>query len=211
MQVKEGELIVRAPLRLSPKSIDDFIASKSRWIQRTFEKARVRKRDFRCVAGEKIPCLGEDREISIVKESRSSVSLAKGLIKVRPDKANTAKSLINDFYRELTKKYVLEYIKKHKAILGDNRPSLCFKFYRSKWGSCSARNTLSFNAALAGASKEAIEYVVVHELIHLKSKSHSRKFWQEVGRVLPDYKTRKKWLKDNLSDFCDAFGRSATL
>lgn len=68
---------------------------------------------------------------------------------------------------------------------------------RSRWGSCSSQGNLNFNCLLMLCPPEVIDYVVVHELCHRKEMNHSPRFWAEVERVLPDYKQRQQWLKDN--------------
>jgi predicted metal-dependent hydrolase len=67
----------------------------------------------------------------------------------------------------------------------------------TRWGSCSSRGTLSFTWRLVMAPLEVVDYVVVHELAHLRVKNHSPAFWKEVEAILPDYKARQKWLKTN--------------
>lgn len=68
---------------------------------------------------------------------------------------------------------------------------------KSRWGSCSGEGNLNFNCLLMLTPPEIIDYVVVHELCHRLEMNHSRYFWEEVERVMPDYKSRRKWLKDN--------------
>jgi predicted metal-dependent hydrolase len=67
-----------------------------------------------------------------------------------------------------------------------------FRKTKSRWGSCSHKNSLSFSTNLAKTDPHFIEYVVVHELAHIKHKNHSKEFWNEVEKFLPDYKIRKK-------------------
>ena len=62
---------------------------------------------------------------------------------------------------------------------------------------CSSKGNLNFNCLLALVPPDVLDYIVVHELCHRKELNHSERFWTEVGKVLPDYKIRKKWLKDN--------------
>ena len=68
---------------------------------------------------------------------------------------------------------------------------------RSRWGSCSPRGRLRFNWRLAMAPAHVLDYVVVHELAHLKELNHSRRFWAQVAAILPDFREAKTWLKEN--------------
>ena len=68
---------------------------------------------------------------------------------------------------------------------------------KTRWGSCSSRGNLNFNCLLMLAPKEVTDYIIVHELCHLKEMNHSEKFWKEVENVLPDYKERREWLKEH--------------
>lgn len=68
---------------------------------------------------------------------------------------------------------------------------------KTRWGSCSSKGNLNFNCLLMLAPPEVLDYVVVHELCHLKEMNHSTRFWKEVEKILPDYKVQKKWLKEH--------------
>ena len=68
---------------------------------------------------------------------------------------------------------------------------------RTRWGSCSSKGNLNFNCLLALVPTEVFDYVIVHELCHRKEMNHSPKFWAEVEKQLPHYKTCRKWLKDH--------------
>ena len=71
------------------------------------------------------------------------------------------------------------------------------KDQKTMWASCSGKRNLNFNWRLAAAPPEILDYVVIHELCHLREMNHSKKFWSLVGEACPDYKARKKWLKDH--------------
>ncbi|MBD5542790.1 MAG: M48 family metallopeptidase [Lachnospiraceae bacterium] len=68
---------------------------------------------------------------------------------------------------------------------------------KSRWGSCSAKGNLNFNCLLMLTPEKVQDYVVVHELCHRKEMNHSQRFWSEVERILPDYKERRRWLKEH--------------
>jgi predicted metal-dependent hydrolase len=68
---------------------------------------------------------------------------------------------------------------------------------RKRWGSCSSKGSLNFSWRLVMAPVDVIDYVVVHELVHIEHMNHSKAFWSRVGEILPDYEVKKKWLRDN--------------
>ena len=81
--------------------------------------------------------------------------------------------------------------------MGVDYGQITIRSQKTRWGSCSSKGNLNFNCLLLLAPPEVLDYVVVHELCHRKEMNHSPRFWAEVARVMPDYKVRRKWLKDN--------------
>ena len=82
-------------------------------------------------------------------------------------------------------------------VVGVTYGRITIRNQRSRWGSCSSQGNLNFNCLLMLCPEEVRDYVVVHELCHRKEMNHSPRFWAEVARVLPDYKTRQNWLKEH--------------
>jgi len=85
----------------------------------------------------------------------------------------------------------------YAPIVGVKYGRITIRNQVSRWGSCSGKGNLNFNCLLMLAPPEVLDYVVVHELCHRKEPNHSKNFWSEVARVIPDYETPKKWLKNN--------------
>jgi len=83
------------------------------------------------------------------------------------------------------------------ARLGLGYSRVFIKEQRSRWGSCSSAGNLNFNWRLAAAPPEVLDYVVIHELCHLREMNHSRRFWALVAQACPDHKVRRRWLRDN--------------
>ncbi|MEE0956016.1 MAG: SprT family zinc-dependent metalloprotease [Eubacterium sp.] len=96
---------------------------------------------------------------------------------------------------EEARSYLPERVKYYAQIMGVTYGRITIRHQKSRWGSCSAKGSLNFNCLLMLAPAEVIDYVVVHELSHRRHMDHSREFWAEVGRYMPDYKEKEKWLK----------------
>ena len=82
------------------------------------------------------------------------------------------------------------------ALMGVSYGRIAIRHQKSKWGSCSSAGNLNYNCLLMLAPEAVRDYVVVHELCHRRHMNHSPAFWAEVGRVLPDYKSARKWLRE---------------
>ncbi len=100
-----------------------------------------------------------------------------------------------EIYKEKLPPVVFKYLKIYTEKMGLYPNKISFRFNKTRWGSCSYKNNLSFNYYLAKLPYDLIEYVVVHELTHIKHKNHSKKFWNEVEKYLPDVKNRVKKLR----------------
>ncbi len=101
-----------------------------------------------------------------------------------------------EIYKEKLPSVVLSFVEEYSNRMNLYPNKISFRFNKTRWGSCSFKNNISFNYYLAKLPKELIEYIVVHELAHIKHKNHSAAFWREVGKYLPDVKNRRKLLRE---------------
>ncbi len=122
--------------------------------------------------------------VESLTKSPSSVRKQEDLSQVNAYKKQARLVITNrvQYYSQFTKNYY------HTISIRDQK---------TRWGSCSGKGNLSFNWRLILAPPEILDYVVVHELCHLTHLNHSKDFWNMVGNILPDYKIRRKWLKEN--------------
>ncbi len=121
-------------------------------------------------------------------------------IKERSARLAAVEKLTETELKELVnaaKEYIPKRVAYFAPAVGVKYGKITIRKQRSRWGSCSSTGNLSFNALLMLAPPEALDSVVVHELCHIKQMNHSAAFYREVTRVLPDYKERNKWLKEN--------------
>ena len=102
--------------------------------------------------------------------------------------------------REKARAVVTEKVQYYAPLIGVTYNQIAIRAQHTRWGSCSSKGNLNFNCLLALVPMEVLDYVVVHELCHRKELNHSDRFWNEVAKILPDYKCRKKWLKENGSN-----------
>jgi predicted metal-dependent hydrolase len=174
LEIRDGALVVRSPYLVGGRVIEKFICEKQNWIVRKVTQSKRKIAKPKYIPGEKHLFLGKKRDLGIYRREE-----------------------LKKFYKDQTAKIIEDIMfKRDRAYLANNG-KIKIKFYRSKWGSCSAKNSLSFNAVLAMAPIEVIEYVVLHELVHTKIKNHSKKFWSEVEKYDFKYKINRKWLRDN--------------
>lgn len=99
--------------------------------------------------------------------------------------------------RRAAKEAITARVRHWAAVLDLEYGRVFVKDQRTLWGSCSGRRNLNFNWRLAVAPPEALDYVVIHELCHLREMNHSKRFWDLVRAACPDYKSRRRWLRDN--------------
>lgn len=99
--------------------------------------------------------------------------------------------------KEQAKADITARVRQFAPRVGISFGRVTIRAQRTRWGSCSAQGNLNFNCLLILAPPAVRDYVVVHELCHRKEMNHSDRFWAEVERILPDYRSRRQWLKDN--------------
>lgn len=152
----------------------------------------------------RVPMRATQKEIShLLIEKR--IWIVTKYLEVQEKQRNRPVSELTDTQRlALEKRYIAaakEYFPKRVAhfhqFTGGSYNRITIRDQKTRWGSCSARGTLSFNWRLMLAPPAILDYVVVHELCHLTHMNHSSAFWQKVESVYPDYRTARKWLKDH--------------
>ena len=113
------------------------------------------------------------------------------------DRMHQGRQLFIEWYKKRSREYIEEMVNRYSQTLGLNPGGIRISNALCRWGSCSSDNHLSFSWRLIMAPCSIIDYVVVHELTHMKEKNHSMRFWGLVAKTIPDYKKQRLWLKEN--------------
>ena len=195
---RDGTLTIRAPMRTSRATIDAFIQQKEDWILRTREKLKMIVPDpiRQYVDGEIFPVLGSSFSLKLVGPQRPALKFDNGFTLSQNVQHKSAQYFLKWYKQQaynVISKRVMEYAQRHQFSPKQVKISSA----RTRWGSCSPDGTLNFTWRLVMAPLEVIDYVVIHELAHLRVKNHSSKFWDVVKAIDPQYKEKRKWLREN--------------
>jgi len=193
----QAELVVRAPLHVSLGYIQELLLKKRGWIlkKQAFlkdRKALYSPKQFR--EGEMFYFLGkpypmreaEGRAISLTDH----LEFPKAFMPY-------ARLRMARWYKAAAYEVIKERADHYSGKFGFVYAGIKISGAKKRLGSCSPKGQLNFSWRLIMAPPETVDYVVVHELSHLKENNHARAFWNMVGSILPDYKERAKWLKEN--------------
>jgi hypothetical protein len=194
----DSTLLVRAPLRASTSHIESVVKKKSAWIrQKLFEvsqRPQAPAKEF--VNGEEFLYLGQTYKLCLVEQAAKDIELTDKLClsaRVKP----IARFVLRRWYKAAALKVIGRRCQWYADAAGYKPVSIKITEARKRWGSCGSKGTLNFSWRLIMAPLEVIDYVVVHELSHLGQLNHSPAFWRRVADILPDYKKREQWLKEN--------------
>lgn len=188
---------------LPPNSGEDpeaLIEENLQWIlekKQTYDKYREAAPERRFKEGELFPYLGEEYEL--VVEQRSASQLEDDAIRLAKHhvKQTSIKRALEKFYRRKAREMIEDAVKRYADEMGVEYDKLEIRNQRTKWGSCSSYGTLGINWRLIMAPGEIIEYVVIHELAHLKEPNHTKEFWNLVREFDPEYAEHADWLDEH--------------
>lgn len=161
IQIKGGEIVVRAPRRLAKSAIDGFVRKHVDWIRKHLQKQ---------------------------PQVKAAAPQGQGTLLTEQE---------HEELKKRAKKVFAERVAYYAPIVGVEYGRITVRTQKTRWGSCSSKGNLNFNCLLLLAPPEVLDCIVVHELCHRKQMNHSKAFYAEVLRVMPDYHTRHAWLKKN--------------
>ena len=198
----------RAPKGLNTDTIRKMVEGKALWIFKKlewFEVNRLPDQKKQYCEAENYLYLGRECPLRIIfaDNIKKSLTFFKGpelTVEVPKNIPEyrlpfLVKEAVWNFYRERAEEEVEEILKSYSKKLEIDPPAFKVKYQKRRWGSCSADNILRINFQLIMAPHRQLEYVVVHELCHVKEKNHSTRFWKLVRELMPDYEKHRNNLK----------------
>lgn len=194
-----GELILIAPETCPIHVMEQFVLEKRFWIY-----TKLAQKDAlapaapqkQLVSGEGFPYLGRSYRLLVVGEQEVPVKLEQGRFKMRRSAVPTGREEMVRWYTERARPWLEERARRYQGRIGVEPSGIHVQDLGFRWGSCGKAGRINFHWRTILLPPRAVEYVVVHELVHLLEPHHTPAFWAKVERVLPDFATRKQWLAE---------------
>ena len=196
-----GEIVVKAPVGCPMTVIEKFLDDKKSWIESKLDKFSAKHEKFADIINYKKLLILGNSYFGYSSEKFKKIKLEEDRIlipkTITPDKLHKK---ITKWYHSYADDFLLPRTTKIADMIGLKPTSIKCTGSRGRWGACNSNGELFLNWRCIMLPPELIDYVIVHELSHLLELNHSPKFWAVVEKVLPDYKLRRKRLKEY--DFC---------
>jgi predicted metal-dependent hydrolase len=197
----KGDLIVKSP-KVSQQKIEKLLLSKASWINRSREKVKQKKGKEVSFTQEnsELYFLGECHTLKLIKHDKKKTEFHFNgdtfLLSYNLYNERAFLKKIDQFYKNEATLYITPLLHKWSKKMNLPVKKLSFRKTKRQWGSCSANNNISINTMIMKLPLKVIEYIVVHELAHIKHKHHQKEFWKLVESYLPEYKLLIKELKN---------------
>lgn len=202
IKIYKKNVNIDAPFFLTKNLIDQLIYKKINWIKKQLviqeKKFLINKKKY--VDGDYFFYLGKKYKLKIIISKKNCANIQDSylIVNIR-NISNTLqiKKNIEKWFREKSLNYFEEqtyYFAKKNNL---NVNAIKVREYKARWGSCSTNGDISFNWKLIMAPPWIIQYVIIHELIHIKEHNHSTKYWEHVRSIYPNIKDAKEWLMYN--------------
>ena len=200
-----GELKVRAPLETPTTVIESVLLSKSKWImdkKKSIEFTNSKRVIQTFESGSFLRYIGKTYELRVKRVDQlknQEVFICEDIIWVytidhNPD---NIKSMLIKWYQERSREILLEKSLYYSRALHVEFKAIKINNPKKRWGSCSSKGNINYNWRIIMATETVIDYLVVHELAHLRQMNHSNKFYSLIESILPNYKKEILWLKEN--------------
>ena len=204
----DGRVRVSAPTQLTDEAITMFVRAKLGWIKKQQEKfqQQPRQSERQYVSGETLYVWGKQYFLQVEYSYKGNAFTLSGdtaILTVRKESSpKQRESFVNEWYRNLLKQEVAKYLPKWEKTTGLYCSSWQSKYMTTKWGTCNPTSKkIWLNLQLAKKPIECLEYVILHELAHLKVHNHGPEFTAILDQYMPYWREHKRRLNDSTLDY----------
>ena len=198
IEMDESGITIRVPLWMDRNHVEEILQKHAGWIEK-HAKVIYRRRKERAsfgLEGGNLMYLG--RAYPIVRSSSlRSITFDGEKFLLPHGNSDRMRKLLVRWFKEQARRIILPRVRHFSRITGLDYRGVRITSAMKRWGSCTAKKNLNFSYRLVMAPLHVIDYVVVHELIHTKIPGHGRDFYERVQEILPDFREREKWLREN--------------
>ncbi len=191
-----AEIEIRCPRGTPAEDIEKFARKHSGWAEEALAKKRAvieEKEKFRIA--DTAVFLGETYPVKRIPEQKAGFNGEYFFMPEDMEPEDVKKYMIR-IYKSAAERYIVKRTREIAGEIGLYPSKVGITSAKTRWGSCSGRNSLNFSWRLIMASRKAVDYVIIHELAHTAEHNHSRRFWDIVGKIMPDYKNAEAELKE---------------
>ena len=194
-----GDLILFAPPRCEPAMLENFVREKRSWIyeklaQKELLRQTVAPKQY--VNGEGFPYLGRSYRLLLVDDQHVPVKLEHGRFKMLRSLAPHGREHMVRWYQEHAVAWLADRVERFAHRVEVQPSGLEVRELGYRWGSCGRSDKIYFHWRSILLPPPIVEYIVVHELVHLREPHHTPEFWRRVERAMPDFARRKQWLAE---------------
>jgi len=195
---RDGTLVLRVPEACPPQRLENFARDRELWVQTRLAEREplapaARPREY--VSGESFFYLGREHRLVLVEDREASPLRLRGSqFKLRRDQAHRGRFYFIRWYTRNAKAWLRRCVRAWQDRLEVKPTAVEVQDLGNRWGSCGTGGRLNFHWKTILLPPTAVEYVVVHEMVHLLVPDHSRDFWTRLERAMPDWRSRKDWL-----------------
>ncbi len=202
---QDGTINVLSPNGVDKNFIINEVKDKGDWILKKVEELEIKnknKLERNYETGDIFMYLGKEYKLQVVVDktvTRAEVKIKDEniIIKANSNNKEYIQQNLKLWFADETLKIVKDRVNYYSKYFKDNVRAIKIKDQKTRWASCTYKNEILFNLRCSMAPIEIIDYVVVHEMCHMEHRNHSKDFYNAVGKIIPDYKEKIKWLKDN--------------
>ena len=196
-----GRVQLRAPADTPIERLDQMVHHKARWIVNKLKRTSdlpppITEREF--VSGETFLYLGRQYRLRVKRVGNGAphgVKLDRGRLVATVALPEAVRPALVDWYRGLAARRLPERVAEWAPRVGVEPPTVLLREQRKRWASCDVKGVIRVNWRIIQAPRRLVDYVVAHELVHLKYRHHTPNFWALLGRVMPNYEHRREALR----------------